>query len=133
MTRRLALAAALGASALFAAPAGAQQLAARFEITAVGDSTFTFAHGAQTWVAARGRGIVVDPARRDALVARFRIIGVNDGVVTALVTGQSARVTDQHFAVVNPPPPPRWYQRGAFWTGTAAGAVVGTLIGGLLL
>ena len=108
---------ALGAF-LLAVPrnAGAQQVTARFEITSVGDSTFTFAIGPQRWVAQRTRGIVVDPAQRDALVARFRILRVDEGVVTALVTGQTTVVTTQHFVVMNPPPLPKWYKRSVFWS-----------------
>ena len=125
----------LAASALFAAvtsaPAGAQQLAARFEITSVGDSTFTFPVGSMRWAATRGRGIVVDPARRDALVARFRVLRMQNDTVTALVTGQTSRVTTDHFVVLDPPPPPKWYVRRAFWGGTAAGALLGLLIGGV--
>ena len=112
--------------------AGAQQITARFEIASVGDSTFTFAIGPQKWVAQRTRGIVVDPAARDALVARFRILSVADGVVTALVTGQTTDVTTQHFVVMTPPGPPRWYKRPEFWRGTALGGAVGLLIGALI-
>ena len=130
--RRLMIGAALVAGAVVPARAQAQQVAARFEISTVGDSTFTFAIGSQKWVAQRDRGIVVDPARRDALVARFRILGVVDGVVTALVTGQTTLVTNQHFVVMNPPPPPRWHHRPAFWAGSAVGTIVGLVVGGAL-
>lgn len=130
--RGLVLAALLAAGAAGAAPAGAQQVAARFEITSVGDSTFAFWIGTQAWAATRGRGIVVDPARRDALVARFRILGVTGDTVTALVTGQTSRITTQHFVVMPPPPPPRWFRRGTFWGGGALGLLVGALVGGAL-
>lgn len=131
MRRRLVALAAL-LFALVAAPAGAQQITARFEIATVGDSTFTFAIGPQAWVATRTRGIVVDPAKRDALVARFRILGVHADTVTALVTGQTTVVTTQHFVVMNPPPPPRWHHRASVWTGVAVGALAGMILGGLL-
>ena len=130
MIRKLALASAL-AVAVASAPVGAQQLAARFEVTSVGDSTFTFAVGSMRWAATRSRGIVVDPARRDALVARFRILGVQNDTVTALVTGQTSRVTIEHFVVLNPPPPPKWYARPSFWGGAALGALAGLLVGGV--
>ena len=132
--RSLVLGAALALGALVGAPraAGAQQVTARFEIATVGDSTFTFAIGPQRWVEQRTRGIVVDPARRDALVARFRILSVSEGVVTALVTGQTTLVTTQHFVVMNPPPPPPLLKRPAFWSGTAAGTVLGLILGGVL-
>jgi hypothetical protein len=132
VTGRVLVALALVAGLFAAAPAGAQQVAARFEITAVGDSTFTFAQGSQSWVGRRTRGVVVDPARRDALVARFRIMDVSNGIVTALVTGQTTSVTTQHFVVLTPPPPPRVYARRSFWGGAAVGAAVGALLGGLL-
>jgi hypothetical protein len=132
VARRSIVGAALVAGAVAPARAQAQQVAARFEITSVGDSTFTFAIGSQAWVARRNRGIVVDPARRDALVARFRILVVTEGVVTALVTGQTTPVTTQHFVVMNPPPPPRWHHRGTFWAGTALGGVVGLILGGVI-
>lgn len=109
-----------------------QQVSARFEIASAGDSTFTFAIGPQHWVAQRRTGIVVDPARRDAQVARFRILTVADGIVTALITGQTTLVTTQHFVVMSPPPPPPWHKRPAFWSGAAAGAVLGIILGGAL-
>lgn len=130
--RCLALAALLVAGAAGASRAGAQQVAARFEITSVGDSTFAFWIGTQAWAATRGRGIVVDPARRDALVARFRILGVTGDTVMALVTGQTSRITTQHFVVMPPPPQPRWFRRGAFWGGGALGALLGVVVGGVL-
>jgi hypothetical protein len=122
---------AMAAFAGVALPASvrAQQVAARFEITAVGDSTFSFWIGDQRWAALRQRGIVVDPARRDALVARFRVLGVHADTVTALVTGQTGPVTTEHFVVMQPPPPPPWYRRRAFWGGAGLGTVVGVLLG----
>ena len=129
----LAVALVLGALAGIAPrTAAAQQITARFEIATVGDSTFTFAIGPQAWVAKRTRGIVVDPAKRDALVARFRILSVTEGVVTALVTGQTSQVTTLHFVVMTPPPPAPWHKRASFWTGTAAGALAGVLLGALI-
>ena len=131
--RRVSLACCLAlACALVTAPVGAQQLAARFEIASVGDSTFTFLTGPQRWVTPRTRGIVVDPARRDALVARFRIMGVRADTVTALITGLTTRVTPDHFVVLNPPPPPPWYKRNFFWGGAAVGTLVGIVLGGAL-
>lgn len=129
--RSLLLGIVLSLGALVAAPraARAQQVAVRFEITEASDSTFTFGVGPQRWVSQRSRGIVVDPAKRDALVARFRILNIRDGVVTALVTGQTSQVTTQHFVVMDPPPPPPWHKRSAVWTGTAIGAVLGFVLG----
>ena len=132
--RSLVVGAALALGTVVGAPraVAAQQVSARFEIASVGDSTFTFAIGPQRWVEQRTRGIVVDPARRDALVARFRILSVSEGVVTALVTGQTAAVTTQHFVVMTPPPPPPLLKRPTFWGGAAVGAVLGVLLGGAL-
>jgi hypothetical protein len=127
--RALAIGGATLALLAGAMPARAQSVAARFDISAVGDSTFTFAVGANSWVPRKTRGIVVDPARRDALVARFRLLAVRDGVVTALVTGQTTRVTPSHVVVMEPPPPPRWFRHQNFWGGAAAGALAGTVIG----
>jgi hypothetical protein len=83
-------------------------------------------------VAERRRGIVVDPARRDALVARFRILSMQSDTVTALVTGQTTLVTAQHVVVMNPPPPATWYKRSDVWRGSALGALAGLIVGGLL-
>lgn len=132
--RSLLLGVALSLGARAAAPraAGAQEVAARFPIDSVGDSTFTFAVGTQRWVGQRSRGVVVDPARRDALVARFRILKVDDGVVSALVTGQTSQVSTQHFVVMVPPPAPAWHRRSAVWTATAIGALLGMVIGAAL-
>jgi hypothetical protein len=131
--RSLMLGIALMADAMATAPgAGAQTITARFEIASVGDSTFTFAIGPQSWVARRRTGIVVDPTRRDAQVARFRILNVTDGVVTALVTGQTALITTQNVVVLSPPAPPPWHKRGLFWGGAAAGALLGLIVGGAL-
>lgn len=126
---RLTIAAVVIALLAVAAPARAQRVSARFEITGVGDSTLAFAVGRERWVLKKGTGIVVDPARRDLLVARFRVIGLSQGVATALVTGQTTRVAMQHVALMEPPPPPRWYQRGSFWGGAVLGAVVGIAAG----
>lgn len=127
----LGIALSLAASAAVPRAARAQQVTARFEITSVGDSTFTFPIGSMRWAASRSRGIVVDPARRDALVARFRVLEVRRDTVTALVTGQTSRITTEHFVVLQPPPPPRWYARRSFWSGAALGGALGLAIGGL--
>lgn len=129
----LGLALALGGGVVAVPPAvGAQQVTARFEIVEVADTTFKFSMGAQRWVASRNRGIVVDPARRDMLVARFRIAGVQGDTVVGVVTGQTTRVTIEHFVVMNPPPAPAWYKRSAFWSGIGLGGALGLLLGGVL-
>lgn len=128
MTRRLA-AALLGLSVLASAPRGARaqgvmDRAVRFDLTVLDDSTFTFDVAQRGWVRAGSRGIAVDPRRRDVLVARFRVLGVADGTATALVTGQTTRLTDEHIAVLRPPPR-KWYRTRDFWVGAAAGALAG--------
>lgn len=132
--RSLGLGLVLAGGAWVAAPGavGAQQVTARFEIAEVSDTTFKFAMGAQRWVASRNRGIVVDPARRDMLVARFRIASVQGDTVVGVVTGQTTRVTIEHFVVMNPPPAPAWYRRSAFWSGIGVGGAVGLILGGAL-
>ena len=132
--RSLVVGAAVALGAVVGAPraAAAQQVTARFEIVEVADTTFKFSMGPQRWVAQRNRGIVVDPARRDMLVARFRIAAVQGDTVIAVVTGQTTRVTIEHFVVMNPPPPPKWYKGRGFWTGIGLGGVAGLLLGGAL-
>ncbi|HEX5438537.1 MAG TPA: hypothetical protein VFW98_15395 [Gemmatimonadaceae bacterium] len=106
--------------------ARAQDNAVRFEITAVGDSTFSFAVGRHDWVQVGERGIAVDPRRRDALVARFVVMHVDHGRATALVTGQTTPVVVAHVALLERPRTP-WYRRGVFWLGALIGAVVGVV------
>ena len=91
---------ALGLGAL-APRAGAQERAVRFEITEAQDTVFSFAVGRYPWVAPGQRGIVVDPRRRDVLVARFRVLRVQDGVATALVTGQTTTLSTSHAALLD--------------------------------
>ena len=129
MTRRLAgaLLAVLAALALAAPRARAQAAmdrAGRFDLTVVDDSTFSFDVGQRGWVRAGVRGIAVDPRRRDVLVARFRVLAVERGTAVALVTGQTTRLTDDHIAVLRPPPR-KWYRTRDFWVGAVAGAFAG--------
>ena len=72
-------------------------------------------------------GIAVDPRRRDILVAEFRVVRVDSGLVTALITGQTTRVATEHIAVMPEPPKP-WYKGITFWGGTVFGFVIGALI-----
>lgn len=108
--------------------ARAQESAVRFEITGVADSTFSFAIGPHDWVRAGQRGIVVDPRRRDALVARFRIQRVQGGLATAVVTGQTTALSREHAALVEQPSPP-FFKQPTFWIGLVLGGVAGYLIG----
>ncbi len=114
---------------LGAGTADAQFRGIRFEITQVGDTTFRFPQGTAGWLKPGTTGIAVDPRRRDALVARFRVVRIDSGLVTALVTGQTTRVATEHIAVMAEPPKP-WYRGITFWAGTVFGVVIGALIAG---
>ena len=102
----------------------AQENAYRFPITSVGDSTFSFDVANNRWVKRGLRGIAVDPQRRDALVARFEVLSVDGGTATALVTGQTTRLTPEHAALIERRPPP-FYRRRSFWLGVVMGGAVG--------
>jgi hypothetical protein len=117
---------------LGAAPsvARAQETAVRFPVAEVGDTTFTFTVGAQRWVRPGLRGIVVDPRQRDVLVARFRVSSVTGEAALAVITGQATTVSTAHTVLLDVPQMP-WYKQRSFWLGTAVGAVVGFLVGGL--
>lgn len=109
-----------------AATARAQTGSARFDIDSVGDSTVTFAVGNAKWVRAGQTGLAVEPRQHDALIARLRILHVESGTATALITGQTSRVTSGEVALIRRPSPP-FYAVGLFWIGTAVGAAI-TLI-----
>ena len=114
---------------LVAETAGAQFREVRFEITQVGDTTFRFPRGKAGWVKSGTTGIAVDPRRRDALVAQFKVIRIDSGLVTAVVTGQTTRVATEHVVVINEPPKP-WWKSITFWGGTVFGIVIGALLAG---
>jgi hypothetical protein len=118
------LAALLTAALALPRASAAQENAYRFPITAVGDSTFSFDVANHPWVKRGLRGIAVDPQRRDALVARFKVLSVNGGTATGLVTGQTTRLTLEHAALIERQPPP-FYRRRSFWLGVVMGGVVG--------
>lgn len=113
---------------LSARPAAAQVSGVRFEITEVADSTFAFFRGRVTWIRPRLSGIVVDPQRRDALVAQFRVLRVDSTTVTALITGQTSRVAVEHMAVLEQPRAP-WFRTLRFWGGALVGFALGVLAG----
>ena len=125
---RIALAVLLAAAPAAATRADAQETAARFEIVAVQDSTFSFLLGRQRWVAPTRTGIAVDPMTRDALVARFRVLSVRGDTAVALVTGAATRVTTQHVALIAVPEP-TWWRSAVFWRGAALGALGGLGVG----
>ncbi len=110
--------------------------AVRFEIVAAGDSTFQLLAPAHPWLRVGMTGSVVDPRRRDVLVARFTLLGVHADTVDALVTGQTMRVSTDHVALLTRPPvPPRVIERVVrrrFWTGAAVGGALGLIFGILI-
>jgi hypothetical protein len=123
----------LGLSLLLAPARGAhaQDPGVRFAITAVGDTTVTFQAGKMTWVVRSPRTIVVDPRRRDALIARLKVLSVSStGEATAVVTGQTGRVTTEHVVIATAPRR-RWYRNAMLWMGTAFGLVAGFGLGRL--
>ena len=123
----------MAATLAFLAPSGAaaQDRDVRFEITAVGDTTVTFRAGRLTWVVRSPRAIVVDPRRRDELVARLKVLSVSsDGAATAVVTGQRGRITTEHFVIAQEPPT-RWYKNLGLWVGATLGIVAGFSLGRL--
>jgi hypothetical protein len=105
-------------------PAGAR----RFEILDVRDSTFRFLLRGTRWVQAGADGVTVDPQRRDALVARFIVRGRLADTATAVITGQTSRVTSTHVALLDAPPP-RVSRRELFWLGALSGSVIGLAAG----
>lgn len=123
--RRFVLPLAVLVLGLVAAPrAQAQETATRFTVSGVADSTFSFPIGRYGWVAAGQRGIVVDPRQRDALVANFRVLRVQRGLATALITGQYTAVTTQHAVLIEQPSTP-WYRQRSFWIGFLLGGAIG--------
>ena len=123
----VALATALGMT--LPSRAAAQDRDVRFEITSVGDTTVNFRAGKMTWVVRSPRAIVVDPRRRDALVARIKVLSVSSsGDAIAVVTGQTGRITTDYFVLAQEPPQ-HWYRNAALWMGAALGLVAGFAIG----
>lgn len=116
------LAAALG----IARPAQAQRGAYRFEIVTATDSTITIPTDSAGWVKRGTRGIAVDPRDHDSMVARFQVVRVDSGEATALITGQTTRVTTDHVALIERPVVP-WYKQGVFWIGAALGGLIGVV------
>jgi hypothetical protein len=111
------------------ARAQAQDRDVRFTITNVGDTTVTFQAGKMTWIVRSPRAIVVDPRRRDALVARLRVLSVAaNGEATAMVTAQSGRITTDHVVIATEPNT-RWYRNPLLWMGTAFGLIAGFGLG----
>jgi len=100
----------------------------RLPVAAVADSTFTFEARNLRWVKPGERGMAVDPRRHDALVARFEVVRVDRGLVTALITGETTRLTPEHVVVLEVPVSP-WYRSSLFWTGAVLGMLAGAFAG----
>ena len=98
--------------------------AARFEIESVDDSTAHFRPFEAKWLRPGMQVYAVDPARRDALVARLRIVRADSGRLMALVTAQVTKVTTNHFLLAVKPATP-WYRTRRFWWGAFGGGIVG--------
>ncbi|HTG54504.1 MAG TPA: hypothetical protein VL980_06615 [Gemmatimonadaceae bacterium] len=113
--------------AIASTASSAQQGAYRFEITAVGDSTIAFRVSDASWMKPGLKGIAVDPARRDALIARFSVLRVEGQLATAVITGQTSKVTTAYVALVEPTGK-HWYEQPAVWISAGAGIVLGVLI-----
>jgi len=129
MRNRILLLLALLAGALLSPRrASAQDSAVRFEIRSVGDSTFTFDASRTPWVAKGQKGIAVDPRRRDGLVARFVVLGVDGGLANALIVGQAQKLTTDHVVLLRAPRE-HWYSSMKFWAGALGGVVVGFFVG----
>lgn len=115
-----------------AAPAEAQRSTARFFVDSVADTTFAFRIGMEDdWVRVGAVGVVVDPARKDALVAEFRVLSLWGNRATALVTGQTTFVTVNHVVVLDEPRR-RFYRDRRFWSGAVVGLLLG-VGGGVLI
>lgn len=130
LVRRL-FACVLFAAVLDAPDLAAQETSARFEIASVGDSTFTLVVGRHPWVRPGLYGIVVDPRQRDVLIARFQILAADSANAMAIITGLTTRVTTEHVALLDRPPPPipPWHKRRSFWLGVIVGVAAGFGIG----
>jgi len=111
-----------------AAAAQASERTVRLAIMDVSDSTFSFDASNLRWIKAGERGMAVDPKRRDALVARFDIVRVENGRATALITGATTELTTDHVVVMEVPIRP-WYRSSLFWSGALMGGLLGGLIG----
>jgi hypothetical protein len=122
------------ATAPRAAGAQAAERMVRLTIVEVSDSTFSFDASNLRWIKPGERGMAVDPKRRDALVARFDVLRVENGRATALITGATTDLTTDlttdHVVVLEVPPRP-WYRSTLFWRGALAGTLVGALLGSL--
>ena len=131
LVRQLLACALLAGACVVPEDLAAQETSARFEIASAGDSTFTLVVGRHPWVRPGLYGIVVDPRQRDILVARFQIMAADSANAMALVTGMTTRVSTEHVALLDRPPPPvpPWHKRRSFWLGVLFGVAAGFGLG----
>ncbi|MGQ0539952.1 MAG: hypothetical protein ACT4R6_13480 [Gemmatimonadaceae bacterium] len=116
-----------GTLAFTPAPAHAQLRGMRFSVSAIGDSTVEFRTGATRWIRPGMLGVAVDPRRRDALVARFRVIAVQEAGATAVITGQTTALSLEHVVVLEEPGR-RAYRSPPFWLGIVIGGALGLFV-----
>ena len=131
----LSLLAAIVATAAGAAfsPVAAQRECdcARLAVASVKDTTFTFGIETRTDVKRGRTGVVLDPRRRDALVATFTVARVERGVATAIVTGQTTDVATTHVAMLDQRKSSA-LRSGRFWGGLLLGLLIGGGFGAAL-
>ena len=89
-----------------------------------------FPRGAARWVRPGLVGIAVDPRRRDALVAQFRVVKVDSGVASAVIIGSMTRPQTDHIAILQQPPR-AWFRTPLFWGSLAIGFALGAMTGAL--
>jgi len=111
-------------------PATAQIGGVRFEITQVADTMIFFPRGTARWVRPGQVGIAVDPRRRDALVAQFRVVRVDSGLASAVITGSTTRPLTEHIAILQPPTR-AWFRTPLFWGSLVLGFALGAMTGAL--
>ena len=99
----------------------------RLTIMEVSDSTFSFNASNLRWIKPGERGIAVDPQRRDALVARFDVLRVENGRAIGLITGATTELTTDHVVLLEVPVRP-WYHNPLFWAGAMAGTFFGAIV-----
>lgn len=114
---------------VLAAPGRAQTSYARFDVTSIQDTTFTFTVPHGSWVKKGLHGLAVDPTHGDELIAQFRVAGIEQGTATALITAQTGRLTSAHVALLAQPNTP-FYLRAWFWVGLVGGGVIGYTLHG---
>jgi hypothetical protein len=128
LARRALLAIAIGLAALVPSASHAQSTGARFEIREVGDSTISFTTGRADWVRPGLRGLALDPAQRDVLVARFEVVQVREGAALALITGATRPITLADVAVLPEPTRSITRHRG-FWGAVGLALLAGFGLG----